>query len=323
MNASDNKTGAALTRTPVVLLCTFICCFLWGSAFPSVKTGYRLFSIQSSDTGSLLLFAGIRFTLAGILVLIICSIITQKFLLPKKSSLIPILILAAFQTFGQYYFFYIGMAHTSGVTSSIMEASGTFFTILIAALLFRSEKLTIQKIAGCLIGFAGVVLIQSGGKLTAVHMHWNGEGFILLSAVFYALSSSCIKEFSKKDNPMMLSGWQFVIGGISLCISGLLMGGHMKAPTPTSGTLLLYMAFISAGAYTLWSLLLKYNPVSKISVFGFMNPVIGVILSALILHEANQAFSLTGLLSLALVSLGIIIVFRGNGSQAAKKPARQ
>ena len=75
--------------------------------------------------------------------------------------------------------------------------------------------------------------------------------------------------------------------------------------------LLLYMAFISAGAYSLWSILLKYNPVSRVTVFGFMNPVIGVILSALILGEQNQAFTAFGLGALALVSLGIIIVNRG------------
>lgn len=113
---------------------------------------------------------------------------------------------------------------------------------------------------------------------------------------------------------MIISGWQFLFGGLVMALVGRASGGQLgikEVSHPFYGILLLlYMAFISACAYTLWSLLLKYNPVSRVAVFGFVNPVIGVILSALLLHESNQAFSLVGLTSLVLVSAGIIIVNR-------------
>ena len=86
--------------------------------------------------------------------------------------------------------------------------------------------------------------------------------------------------------------------------------GRLSGFSPASTILLLYMAFISAAAYTLWSILLRHNPVSRIAVFGFMNPVLGAILSALLLGEQNQAFSAYGLLSLVLVTAGIVIVYR-------------
>lgn len=303
------------TRTPVILLMTFICCFLWGSAFPCIKIGYRLFSIASEDTASQILFAGLRFTLAGILVMILGSIRSKKVLVPSKTSAGYILVLALVQTIGQYFFFYIGLAHASGVTSSIIEASSNFLAILIAALVFRYEKLTLPKIIGCLVGFAGILLIQLPGSSTAFSMHWNGEGFILISATMYAFSSSLIKRFSRNENPLILSGCQFILGGLVLTAAGALMGGHLSGFTPASSMLLLYMALISAVAYSLWSILLKYNPVSRISVFGFMNPVLGVILSALLLNEKNQAFSIFGLLSLVLVSFGIVIVNRADAEK--------
>ncbi|MGI6117531.1 MAG: DMT family transporter [Bilifractor sp.] len=303
------------TRTPVILLMTFICCFLWGSAFPCIKIGYRLFSIASEDTASQILFAGLRFTLAGILVMILGSIRSKKVLVPSKSSAGCILVLALVQTIGQYFFFYIGLAHASGVASSIIEASSNFLAILIAALVFRYEKLTLPKIIGCLVGFAGILLIQLPGSSTAFSMHWNGEGFILISATMYAFSSSLIKRFSRNENPLILSGCQFILGGLVLTAAGALMGGHLSGFTPASSMLLLYMALISAVAYSLWSILLKYNPVSRISVFGFMNPVLGVILSALLLNEKNQAFSIFGLLSLVLVSFGIVIVNRADAEK--------
>ena len=76
-----------------------------------------------------------------------------------------------------------------------------------------------------------------------------------------------------------------------------------------------YLAFISAMAYSLWAMLLKYNPVSKITVYGFMNPVFGVILSAFILGEAEQAFGIKSLGALILVCIGIYIV---NGTKKEK-----
>ena len=86
------------------------------------------------------------------------------------------------------------------------------------------------------------------------------------------------------------------------------MGGRLVFVSSTCYLNLIYMGFISAGAYTLWGILLKHNPVSRVSIFGFMNPVMGVILSALFLGENTEAFSVTGIMALLLVAMGIIIV---------------
>ena len=96
---------------------------------------------------------------------------------------------------------------------------------------------------------------------------------------------------------------------------GLCVGGHLSGFTGKSILLLIYLAMISAVAYSIWGILLKYNPVSRVAVFGFMNPVFGVTLSAILLHEQNQAFTLQGLFSLILVCIGIYLVnrnFSGN-----------
>ena len=214
------------------------------------------------------------------------------------------------QTVIQYIFFYIGLAHTTGVKSSIIEASSTFFAILIASLIFRYEALTIRKILGCLIGFAGVVVINLAGGSVDLKLRLNGEGFILLSTISYAFSSALIKKYTQRENPVVLSGFQFLLGGLILSLCGAFTGGRLTVFTPASILLLIYMALISAVAYSLWGILLKHNPVSRISIFGFMNPVIGVLLSALLLNEKNQAFSIYGLTSLALVCIGIYIVNR-------------
>lgn len=313
----NQKSKLNLQNGFVVAALALVCCFLWGSAFPCVKMGYDLFNIASDDTPSQILFAGARFTIAGILTIIIGSISSKKFLIPQKSSLGMVVKLSLAQTVIQYLFFYIGLANTSGVKGSIIEASNVFFAILMSALLFHYEKLGKFKILGCIIGFAGVVLINLNGAKLDASMSFTGEGFILLSTLSYAASSVIIKKYSQKENPVTLSGHQFVIGGIIMVIVSLAAGGQLHGFTVKSTLLLVYMAIISAVAYSIWSVLLKYNPVGRVAVFGFMNPVFGVILSAVLLNEKNQAFTLQGLVSLILVCIGIYLVNKDFGK--AKK----
>lgn len=301
-----------MQKTVVVWLLAMICCLLWGSAFPCVKIGYNFFQIEASDTASQIVFAGTRFFLAGVLALILGSISQKKILTPKKKDLSKITVLAMFQTILQYLFFYIGLAHTTGVKSSIIEAANVFIAILTASLIFHQEKLTRRKMIGCVIGFAGVVIINLSSNGMDMSFQWNGELFILLSTIAYALSSVFIKRYSVDSDPVLLSGWQFCLGGLVMALAGKIMGGNLTFYEAGCVPLLLYMALISAVAYSLWAVLLKYNPVSRVTVFGFMNPVFGVILSALLLNENGQAFSLRGLTSLILVCVGIYIVNRSD-----------
>ncbi|MDO4273186.1 MAG: DMT family transporter [Eubacteriales bacterium] len=305
-----DKFEKTLRKNWVICLLAMICCLLWGSAFPCVKIGYRLFEIGASDTGSQILFAGTRFTLAGILTIAIGSVVGRKILVPEKGSWHMVFKLCLVQTVIQYLLFYIGLANTTGVKSSIIEAANVFFAILASSLLFHYEKLGKKKIAGCILGFAGVVLINLNGTGFDTSMSFLGEGCILLSTVSYAFSSVLIKKYSQKENPVTLSGYQFTAGGLVMAAAGAVMGGRLQGFSAASVGLLVYMAMISAVAYSLWGILLKYNPVGKVAVYGFMNPVFGVILSALLLGEQNQAFTVQGLISLILVCFGIYAVNR-------------
>lgn len=299
---------------PVTFAAALFCCFLWGSATPSIKIAYRLFNISADDTASRIMLAGSRFIIAGLMVIVFGSLINRKIMVPKRASLKRILILSCFQTVGQYYFMFMALAHITGVRGSIINATGNFLTILMAVYLFRMEKMTVRKLAGCIVGFAGVVLILGGvSALTSGSgITLAGDGAMIIADIFYALSGCCIKIFSKDDDPVVLSGYQFFTGGIVLFVLGWVMGGVLIFSGTGCYLNLIYMGFISAGAYTVWGILLKHNPVSRVSILGFMNPVLSVLLSAAFLGENREAFSLTGLLALLLVSLGIVIVNIGN-----------
>ena len=299
-----------MQKTVVVWLGALLCCALWGSAFPCIKIGYQLFEIGAKDVATQILFAGARFFLAGALAILIGSVLNKKPLLPRKGAIGRIVWLSFLQTVLQYLFFYIGLAHTSGVKASIIEGVNVFIAILVASLIFHQEKLTARKMIGCVIGFAGVVLVNVNGSGMDAGFCFSGEGFIFLSTVAYAFSSVFLKRYSKEDNPVMLSGYQFVTGGIIMMLCGFGMGGTLTHVTLAGIAMLLYLALVSAVAYSLWGVLLKYNPISKVAVFGFMNPVFGVILSAILLNEAGTIGAMC-MVALVLVCVGIYIVNKG------------
>ena len=299
MSQKQNK----LTQTGIVALLACVCCILWGSAIPVIKTGYHFLQVDSSDTASQIVFAGIRFTLAGILVLIFASIREKKVMLPDRTLLKYAIPVCLAQTVGQYFFFYIGVAHTSGVKGGIITGLGNFIAILWSCLVFRNERMTSQKIAGCVLGFAGVVVINLMGNSLDM-------GFILIAQLSYGMSTVLINLFSKKVSPVVLSGTQFTMGGIVLTLIGIGMDGHLGNVTAGGLAIIFYLAMVSAVAYTLWSILLAWNDVSKVAIFGFVNPLCSVILSALILGEVKQAFNVGSLVALVLVCAGIYIVNR-------------
>lgn len=297
-----------LTKTGIVALLACVCCILWGSAIPVIKTGYRLMEVDAADTASQIVFAGVRFTLAGLLVLIFASIREKKVLIPDWTILKYAVPVCLAQTVGQYFFFYIGVAHTSGVKGGIITGLGNFIAILMACLIVRNERMTGRKMAGCVLGFAGVVVINLMGKSLDMGFTFTGEGFILISQVAYGISTILINIYSKKVSPVVLSGTQFTMGGVVLILIGIGMGGHFGNITAVGVVIIFYLAMVSAVAYTLWSVLLAWNDVSKVAIFGFVNPLCSVILSALILGEVKQAFNTGSLVALLLVCAGIYIV---------------
>lgn len=311
----SDKSVRILKNPFAVCLLAALCCLLWGSAFPFIKIGYELLKVDADDYMSQILFAGLRFTLAGVITVIIGSVKSKALLTVGKGCAYKIPVLALFQTVLQYLFFYIGLAHTTGTNASILNCVSVFFSVLIATLILRQEQLTVNKIIGCVLGFAGVVILNLSEGVSG-SMTFTGEGFIILSSLSYSVSSVLIKRFSQNDNPFALSGYQFMLGGAVMTIIGFAFGGHLVFDSAKAMLVLLYLALLSAVAYTLWGVLLKYNPVSRVTVFGFMTQIFGCILSALFLGESLTDSKAKTIIVLALVCTGIFLVNKGKKNES-------
>ena len=289
-----------------VCLLALVSCLLWGSASPCIKTGYDWLGISSADVGAQLLFAGVRFTLAGIITVAAGSLLFHRKLVPTKKTFPSVCVLALVQTVVQYFFFYVALSNTTGVRAAVIQGANAFIALFVAALVFKMERLTVKKVAGSAVGFLGVIIINLAGGSFGSGFRLAGEGFIIRS-VNKILRKN--KIYAKNEHPFTLSGWQFFLGGLALCAIGLCLGGRFSLTLPAAG-LILYLAFLSAAAYSLWGLLLKYNSVASVTVYSFAIPVFGTILSAIILKEGAQAASLQSLAALVLITVGIIMVNR-------------
>jgi drug/metabolite transporter (DMT)-like permease len=312
--ASALKPSLYQTRSGVFALAT-LCCLLWGSAFPAVKNGYALLHIAPSDISSQMLFAGWRFSLAGTILLGVAAALKKPILTQNIRQLRQVVLLSLTQTTIQYVFFYVGLAHATGVKSSIMNATGVFFSVVLAHFLYANDRLTARKVMGCLIGFLGVVVVNLGGGALGFDFSLLGEGFIIIAAFVLAAASIYGKRISADMDAMVMTGWQLFIGGVALTGIGMAGEGHMDGLDLQSGALLLYMALLSSVAFAVWSLLLKHNPVGLIAAFNFLIPVFGVALSAIFLGESLLRWSY--LAALVLVCIGIWLVTRPPGAAKA------
>lgn len=283
-----------------------LCTLLWGTAFPAIKKGYELFGIEGGDIPSKFLFAGARFFIAGIVVLLI-GLFTEKdkkALLPKKNDIPPILLLGFFQTFCQYLLLYIGISCITGTKSALLTSVSAFGSVILSAVFLKNDRLGARKIIGCIIGTAGIVAMNFGSELGGFTL--IGDGLVILSNLSGAAGNVVSKRISGGRSPALLAGWQLITGGAGLCILGAVLGGRLDLSSAAATAVLLYLALMAGIAFMLWTMLLKYNPVSRVAVFNLLIPVFGTMWSGIFLGE--NILTLSNAVSLLLVCSGIFIV---------------
>ena len=285
---SDNTAVRAakldkIFGTPVcaVLLAIF-CNVLWGSAFPFIKLGYRLFSIDSGNTASIFCFAGVRFMLGSVLVLLGSILLQGKApRLPRGRVAAECCALGLWQTTAQYAFYYIAVAMLTGAFG----------------------RMTPAKTLGCAVGFAGVLIGTIGN-------HGSGSGWgvfcMMAATVIFTLSGPWNKSVTKKADSFAVCFLNLFVGGLALFVLGTVMGGRLHVQSALAAVVMLYLAFICGAGYILWALLMKNNPVSRIAIFGFVNPVVNVLLSAVL--NGEPLFRWQYLAALVFVCVGIWLV---------------
>ena len=279
----------------------------WGWAFPLIKIGFNAFGITADMTGSKMLFAGIRFAAAGLIVLSVARSNGRSF---KTSHIIDwrfILAFALMNTTLHYFFFYVGMSHSEGSRAAILNSLSTFLVVLLACACFKSDRLTSRKILGCVVGFSGIMALNLGGAESG-QFTWLGDGMIILNAICGACANLMTRPLSRRVDVFVGTGYSLTIGGVLLIIPGLLFGGTLPHVNALGIICLLLLIAISAIGFTLYNKLLSLNPVGKVAIYNSLIPIVGAVTSCLCLGETfHWKYALAG----GLAALGIYIINKG------------
>lgn len=289
----------------VAITCSIICALLWGAGFPVIKLGYGLVGIDSANPFGTILFAGIRFFFAGLITLPISKPWRTGAIKRTPSGAGMIIALALVQTVMQYLFQYIGICNTTGSTSSIIGQSNVFLLCFLSPIFFTDDRLSPKKVIGCIIGFIGIVIvnISDGFRFS---FGADGEMLVLFASIAACAGFIMGKKISANQNAAAVSSVQQIIGGAILITVGLVGGGRFTKFEPLAIPVILFLVLSAAIANTLWTVLLKHNPVSCVSVYKFATPMFGMIFSALLLGE--EILRWNKIVSVILVCIGIFTV---------------
>lgn len=290
----------------VIAVFAIFCTALWGSATPAIKIGYEILQIDATDIATKMVFAGVRFSLAGVIILAFMAIKTKDIKLWKRGdskAFISIGLLNALQ----YICFYIGLTYTTGAKGSLFSSVNGFIIVLISPLIYKSEKLNANKVIGCIVAVIGLVLITlDGGVQELSGFKFEGEGLVVFASAFHAVSFYMTKAFAKTRRAEVIAGWQLFIGGVALAVLGFIFGGSVQITSFSGVAVILYLATVSSLAYMLWSILISRNKISSVSMYNLFTPIFGTILSGIVLAEV--IFTWQNISSLVLVSLGVWLV---------------
>lgn len=303
------KQKTLWTNSYFVALMAIIACILWGSAFPVLKVTYNELNLATDDVLSRLLLAGGRFLLASIMLFLFIGLGLKEDIRIKKSWLAPVFVLGVAQTGLQYFFFYNGLAYTGGIKGAILNSIGNFLVVIIAHFIYKNDRLNFGKIIGLITGFAGIILVNwtPGARGFNFEFVFKGEGFLILSGLASVFGTFRAKKLSRDINPLIMNAYQLLFGSLLLLIAG--MPGVFQRSLNTTivfWMLFVYSAFLSAAAFSIWYTLLKFNKAGEVTLYRFIIPVSGAILSAIFIPGEKLTSSV--IVALILVAVGILAV---------------
>lgn len=275
---------------------------LWGSLYPFIKIGYDAFAIDGASIPDIIMFAGYRFTVCGAIVCAIGFVKKEKLETPVKKSVLNIIHMGMWAIVLHYAFTYIGLSLTDSSKTALLKQLGVLLYVCFAFLFIKEEKFSVLKIAGAVLGFAGVMAINTGSGSVSFSV---GDILIILASLCTVVSSVMTRKYVQGSSPFWVTGISQLAGGFILLIAAFVMGGTMLTFTWKSTLVFAYICTSSIIAYVLWNYILKTNNLSKLFIIKFAEPLFACLFGAVLLSE--DIFKLQYLAAFILISAGIVL----------------
>lgn len=287
MGKLDTHSAKSIWQRHVwVAIFAFTAAFAWGWAYPLIKLGFAEFGITPDQTGSKMLFAGVRFAISGLIILAMAKGAHRSF---EMSTGVRgwafILVFALLNTSIHYACFYIGLSHSAGSRAAILNSLSVFTLVILACVAYPStDRLNTSKVVGCVLGFVGILALNIGGADSG-GFTWLGDGMIIGNALCSAAAGLMTRKMGRHTDVFVGTGHSLLVGGILLAIPGVAIGGTLPVITAWGIVILLLLIAISTVAFGLYNKLLSCNPVGKVAIFNSLIPVIGAVSSCICLGE--------------------------------------
>jgi drug/metabolite transporter (DMT)-like permease len=285
-------------------LLAIIACLLWSTAYASIKIGLQY------DTP--LHFAGIRFIISGLIILPF-TVKPNAYLKLIRQYWKVVAWVTVLQTLINYSLFYMGLDLVPGAIGAVIVGSQPLVTAVVASIMHKEDKLTSKKIITIIFGLSGVILISAGRQVFKLGTALELLGVVMLLAanISVATSNVIVSVRSKGMNPYVLSSSTLFIGGVILYLVSVPVEGITHDFLPLQYWLiLLWLSIMASVAFSLWFMLLQRPgvKVSELNLWKFIIPVVGAILSWLLVPDENPEWlTISGMV---IITASLIMFYR-------------
>ena len=277
---ADRSAKSADTRSAlaVVGIGLFVM-LLWGSLFPFVKYGYKVFEIDTSFYPNLILFAGTRFLISGALLSAICLATRRTYLVKQPKKWLPTALVALFAVVLHYACTYISLGQIDSSKTALLKQSGVLVFVCFSFLFFRDDRLTPGKILGALCGIASVLVIN----LESFRITFGLGTVLVIAASFCTVISNIIFKKSFQGVPAVtVTGYSQLAGGAVLTAVGLALGGRITTFSLRAFLVMLYIVVATVVSYGLWYFVVQKYALSKLFIIKMAEPLFAAIVSVIL-----------------------------------------
>ena len=258
---------------------------LWGSAFVAIKAGLAFVPP--------VLFAAIRYDIAGVLMLAYAVVATSD-PLPRSRRDWATVAVGAVLLIGAYHaFLFVGERTTTSAAAAVVVSLSPVLTSVFARGLLPDSRLGLPEVGGLCLGLIGVAILAAPAPGALLRADVQGTALVFLAALAFALGS-VLTRWLDADLPVeTMEAWSMVGGALLLHAVAVGVLGESLAAVEWTPTALWALGYLSIGASAVgfllyFDLLARLGPV-EINLVSYVAPVVAAAVGALALGERVDA----------------------------------
>jgi len=274
-----------------------VVCLVWGTTYLGIRIAL--------ETLSPFLMAGARWTAAG--GLLIALFAARGEALPPRSDWPSLALLGVLLVgFGNGAVVWAELTVPTGLTS-VLVAMAPFWIVGVDALWPDGERIGLRRVLGLIVGFTGIVLLVGPQlRLADGRQFLGGVVSTQLACIGFAIGSAWSRRRSHDENLLVIVAFEMLFGGLAMLLMALTLNETGVTLNARTASALVYLiVFGSIGGFSAYAYALKHMPISTLSLYAYINPIIAVILGVLLLHEP---FNIRMILAAVVIFTGVVLV---------------